>query len=618
MIQSTPNPAYLHYSPSSQGVISDQQQAALKQKTDENPAVQAAQDTQQDPKVLLGALGYWVLLRAIMKPVNKAMSGEYKDTFLGKVGSFGDKVSQTLHLDKISTGSSKFGTWAANNRFLKYFTKDYKTASKNSLAAAMEKGTMGELAQDSTQVLEAYVKSKGTQANLTRMAESLKEAVPESAEDIIAFCKKHKVDLCKEFSLDDLTKFMKNPIDNVDDIIKSLKKADPNEFVKFGKPLVGRKVYLSELANKLSAITGEGSATGLGKALSKGTLRTLEGLTNGTAGGPLAIFMQAFSFAQATKAAINAPKGEKVSTFMENVTNDLGYYLVGASALNVFHRVAGNKYRGMTKETIKDYKEWIKFTNTEAAAGRITKAELKDAKQIAKEMLTKNLDLKWWEKPIKAMGKVLSVGLDSFDPIIKATDGRIIKYGKKALSMFKGAPGGIMRLVLIMGVITPALVKPMVKACHLIFGKPTKSVLDKDTDSDKDKKIDTNPAGSKTAPNGSTNYLDILSNKNQPATPAAQQPASTQANPPATVQPAAPQAATAVADNDIASKKLKDENKQTEVATDESGASAKDRSYIPSSTPTQFPEQQNQDDNDAVNNLMKKADDAEKSAMQCL
>lgn len=638
MIQSTPNTSYLRYNAPSGAILPEQQQVALKdslhQTKDDNPAVKAAENTTNDPKVLVGALGIGVLLEAIARRINKAISGEYKESFLGKIGATGDKISNFLHLNGLSGKSASVKTWASNNRLFKYFSSSYKTEPKNSFASAMAKGTMGELAQDASSIIKA--------------------------------CQEQKIDLIEILGADRVEEILKNPIKHTDEIIKGLDKKGTEEFVKFGGkiklpfiknkitlPFFERKVYYSELSNKLKAISQKGATSGLGQSMSKGTLRTLEGLTNRMAGGPAAMLIQAFCFAQATKAAIDAPKGEKLSTFMENVFQDLGYYLVGATSINLMHSAGGNKYRGMTKESLARYRDLIKTTNEAAktvdeagfqaaqkalksakeesklllkgvsedalnqykalvAAGQLDKKALKAAKKAA----LKSADIKFWEKPLKFLGKVMSLGLDKFEPIIKHNDGKIMRFLKTLGSKTKGFPGGLGRFVLSMFVITPILIKPIVKLSHLIFGRPTKSVLDKETD-EKEGKVDTTPAPDKSNPQSSTNYLDIMTKNNKANTPqTAQSPVQPAANASAPIAsvPVAPSgvASQPVATDDaIAAKKIKKESD-----SENKDSTEVERTYIPSSVATQFPDAP--DDYSKVDAIIQKADAVERSALKNL
>ena len=91
-------------------------------------------------------------------------------------------------------------------------------------------------------------------------------------------------------------------------MIKKLEKESKDTPIEVGpkggllKKALERKVYPSELINKLNCLN-EQSIIGdtkdlsrLGKVAPKAFLRVVEGLTNGTAGGRVAIAMQAMCF----------------------------------------------------------------------------------------------------------------------------------------------------------------------------------------------------------------------------------------------------------------------------------------------------------------------------------
>ena len=457
----------------------------------ENPTVKASSGM-QDPKVLAGALCIWPALMEIVKPINKSISGEYKSSMLGKIGTFGDNVYTKLHLDNLAkaTKSSGIKNFIKTNRFTKYFTKDY--AARPSISLVRSLGTKSELAGDALNVLRE-IHEKNPALNLAdffnpKMLKDLGLQTGEAAKDALKGA---------------------NPADYVDDLAVGLHKMAEHcktngipESFKLGK-FLKRHIRLSELRNKLITIApnqtkkafekaGIDTAnmvakTPLGKGLAKGSLRTLEGLTNGMAGGPAGTILQAFCFAQAIKEAHEAPKGEKLSTFMHVVVNDLGAYLLFSSSKDLVYMAAGNKYRGMTKEGISAFREFLTKVNASELSGqalKIAKAQKKlflkgvsaDAvkqfgekvasnpgsmKSAMKEAMKGAPKLKLWERPLKAAGKIIGGGLDA----IKA--GPMKKYPK-----LSGIAGGALRFGLVMFVAAPLLLKPITKICHKIFGEP--------------------------------------------------------------------------------------------------------------------------------------------------
>jgi len=475
-----------------------------------NPTVKAS-NGMNDPKVMLGALCFWPALLNIVRPVNKAISGEYPTSLLGKIGNLGDKIFDKLNLGKIINPerTSRISNFLGTNRLTKYFTKGY--AAKPSLSLVRSIGTQSELAGDAVSVLREIAENNPSielskffspkmlsDLGITTVAKGAKEAAKTAAKDI-------------------------NIADFSDDLAVGLHKMAEHckangiaESFTTGK-FLKRHISLTELRNKLIAIapnqakkTFEAAGipvknlmarTPLGKGMAKGSLRTLEGLTNGMAGGPIGVIFQAYCFAQAFKEAHEAPKGEKFSTFMHVVVNDLGSYLLMTSSKDLVYMAAGNKYRGMTKEGISAFREFIKNVNASEISGtalKIAKAQKKlflkgvspDKVKAFGEAVTKNPagfrtamkdamksapKLKFWERPLKAAGKVLGMGLDS----IKA--GPFKKFPK-----LRGVAGGALRFGLVMMVVAPILLKPITKVCHMIFGTP-KTYLEKEKGG-KDKK----------------------------------------------------------------------------------------------------------------------------------
>ena len=574
----------------------------------ENPAVKASTSGMQDPKVMAGALCLWPALMGIVKPINKAISGEYKGSMLGKIGTFGDNLYTKLHLDKVIDPAKTSGirNFLRTNRFTKYFTKDY--AARPSISLVRSLGTKAELTGDALNVLKE-IHEKNPSLNLADFFN------PKMLKDL---------GLTGETALKGA-----NPADYVDDLAVGLHKMAEHckangipEGFTMGK-FIKRHLRLSELRNKLITIApnqtkkalekaGIDTAnmvakTPLGKGMAKGTLRTLEGLTNGMAGGPAGTILQAFCFAQAIKEAHEAPKGEKLSTFMHVVVNDLGSYLLFASSKDLVYKVAGNKYRGMTKEGINAFREFLTKVNASelsSEALKIAKAQKKlflkgvsaDAVKQFGETVAKNPSayksamkdalkgapkLKLWERPLKAAGKIIGGGLDA----IKA--GPMKKFPK-----LSGVAGGILRFGLVMFVAAPLLLKPITKLCHKIFGEP-KTYLAKEK-GDKGNKQPEIPQQEQREPVNATDLIRQYQNQNtnnvQPGNLYNQFMAQ---NSGAQFQPA----------------------EQAPSAANPLSKSSPIRKYIPSSDAAVF---ETTKDEQAIKELLKRGDAIEKNAMQYL
>ena len=570
----------------------------------ENPTVQAS-DGMRDPKVMAGALCLWPALMQIVKPINKSISGEYKSSMLGKIGTFGDKIYTRLHLDNFAkaTQSSGIQNFIKTNRFTKYFTKDYAARPSNSLVRSL--GTKSELANDALGILKE-IHEKNPSINLKDFFNSkmlkdlglvgedaLKGAIPSDYVDDLAVGLHKMAEHCKANGIPDgftTGKFLK------------------------------RHIRLSELRNKLITIAPKQTKkalekagidtanmvakTPLGRGMAKGTLKTI-----GMAGGPAGTILQAFCFAQAIKEAHDAPKGEKLSTFMHVVVNDLGSYLLFASSKDLVYQVAGNKYRGMTKEGINAFREFLSKVN----ASDLTKEGLKIAKaqkklflkgvsadaveqfgekvaanpsaykSAMKEAMKGAPKLKFWEYPLKAIGKIIGGGLDA----IKA--GPMKKFPK-----LSGIAGGALRFVLVMFVAAPLLLKPITKLCHKIFGEP-KAYLAKENGNKGDKNPEQIVSQEPKEPVSAMDLIKQYQHQQQ----------NVSFNPQAVnVQP-----------GNLYNQFIAENSGETPSGANPLSKSENQRKYIPSSEPAVF---DTKPDEKAIKELLRKGDLIEKEAMQYL
>ena len=175
-----------------------------------------------------------------------------------------------------------------------------------------------------------------------------------------------------------------------------------------------------------------------------------------------------------------------------------------------------NANKNLTKEGLKVAKLQRKLLLNGVSKDKVAQLAgktLEEAKNIAKTLKKEGTKLKFWEKPLKALGGLLDTGLDSF----KAT-GSLGKIGNK----IKGFAGGFGRLLLIMMVIQPFIQKPITNLCHKIFGKP-KTYLEKNnpelSSDDKQKNnlsspSDNNPTVGAETDTTETNLLNRLSVQN--------------------------------------------------------------------------------------------------------
>lgn len=505
----------------------------IKQDLNNSAVIKKANSVVDKPGVVVGlTAAIWVGLSQAMAKFNKACRGEYNNSVIGRIDNkvaeipfFKSKKFENL-TEKLVKRKNKF---RANviDRKNGILSSMFNTPSspENHMAQMMSKGTLGEVASDATQLFNKYTNDGKDLDKLIQLG--FTKEVTKDGKTVI------------EANLEHFQDVMKRPHtkESIDKIMEACKKVNPDEVrdvtkigsntnIKFIKKLLGREVAFSEVANKLEALGGklQGEALPVGKLVSKSTMRTLEGLTNGTAGGKFAILMQAYFLADAIKKAYNAPKGDKFQTFTEEFTNGLAMYLTMPLAVNLMHKAGGLQYIGMKKgevtkelaegkvtfdeaikvakqsKKVEDYRVALKLFNEKAEKGLFTnRAEHIEAKKLLKGLLQGELaELKGFAKvkkflykPFKMLGKVVTVGLETTRGFIKP--GTIKSVGGAAknaskfkqffsnpLFMLKKGAGYPMRFGVYLFLIAPFLSKLAVRASHVVFGRPAKSLLDEE------------------------------------------------------------------------------------------------------------------------------------------
>ena len=265
-----------------------------------------------------------------------------------------------------------------------------------------------------------------------------------------------------------------------------------DDFAKQGIELGGTD-KISIARNKLNAANSKIGNSLLGKIFSKGLLKTKDTITYG--GGLISMFFMASAIYNSVKAAKEAPKGERKATFMHVLSEQYLGMILFQPSISLMYKLGGNKYRGMTVEAREALKNLVKTTNADETltkeALKIAKLQrnllikgvdkdkvadlagksIKEAKTLAKSLNKEGAKLKFWEKPLKLMGSILSTGLDKMQ---KPKFINLPKLGRKKLPQptLKGFLGGLGRFAIIMFVIQPLIQKPLTKLFHKIFGEP--------------------------------------------------------------------------------------------------------------------------------------------------
>ena len=437
-----------------------------------NSAIKTVSGNASDPAVLQKTLLLLPPLVVLNNFIDKKIGGAEEKSILTKIASVGDKLSKTLHLDNLFSDETgkKVSSFFKNNKFFKYFSNDYKAIPKSSMAKSQT-------------LTEKYV------SNAVSALQRIKD-VPENVkyfDKASGFFKPETLNFlgfADDAASAAKTVLSKDIIDDLTSGIDKILKDGGADVVKNGS-ILPSPIRLSEINNKLKASTSKIGKTGIGKAFAKGTLKAKDLFTYG--GGLMGLAFTANSIIQAVKATKEAPKGEKKSTFMHVLSEQYIGMLLFQPSINLLYKAGGNKYRGMTIEGRNALKELVQNTNANKALTKegyqvaklqsklllkgVSKdkvAELagkgiKEAKTAAKTLSKEGAKLKFWEKPLKAIGKLLDTGLDSIKSPTKAG-----KIGGK----IRGFAGGLGRFLLILMVIQPLIQKPVTKLCHKIFGEP--------------------------------------------------------------------------------------------------------------------------------------------------
>lgn len=290
-------------------------------------------------------------------------------------------------------------------------------------------------------------------------------------------------------SYKDYLRCKKNIYDSIDDISKALEKADDKCCVSIWRKgkvkahFVGRKVYLSELCNKLRVAVGNGAKTKLGKALTKSIAVVTECFTNRFAGGKIAALLQATFLAGVFLDTFKAPKGDKVKTFAERSINDLSYFFAAPLAYLTMHKFGGMKYAGLDETGVKSYRQALKIHNEKAANMMFaSKAEHKASLKALDKMLDAGVKNPF-TRLCKRIGRLINIGNETRMAYMSRSSANLNLF-RKIPNFLKNCAGAPLRFALVFAVAVPFVASVCVKIAHAIIGRPTKSILDEDVDNE--------------------------------------------------------------------------------------------------------------------------------------
>ena len=462
----------------------------------------------------------FLLLRNLNDKVGSkfSFSGEYEKTFLGKLTKLGDKIANTISKvipDSVENGVKKGAknakAWLQDHSA---FVHSMSTPLRleNSMAMTEATGLYSRVLYDNGDLIQKGFRGRGNEvlelfknSGNGKFLELLKAKGIDSVTDDAEILDKISAtfrDLAQKPPKDPKVK------ECVDDVIEIFSKTDKKAVIdKWGPLPVGKipflnkllklEVPLSEAANKTKVATGAvGATTALGKAFPSAFSKIYEGFTNNFAGGKIAPLMQAYFLATAAIKAKQAPEGQKLATFMDEEAMGVATLFTMPIATSALTKIGGAaKYIGMGKtvseqtQNVDKFRNLIKSLNEKVDAKSITRAEYLDEVKNIKNVLKG--DTKWWQKPIKFIGKILGSNYKAetikpyLDDIVPEDMNKLQSLGlnvsnklkdfsyKLKTGKFAGlTPGGMLRFALVMFVISPIVSKPIKWAVNKIFGKP--------------------------------------------------------------------------------------------------------------------------------------------------
>lgn len=477
----------------------------------------------------------------------------------------------------------------------------------------------GELAQNAS---ASDIAAKAASDKMDKMLKDLSENSHDKIDEIIKLCKAQGAATTEARNVLNL----KN-IPLLGRLFKSLPE-DKKYLSDYATPLkkLGRDISFSEYVSKIETFTASKASSKLGSFLPHAMIRCLEGLTNGTAGGKFAIALGAFFIADAIKKGIDAPKGETVKTTAENLTYNTGWYLTMPLGLSLMHHAGGLQYIGMGKGLdaagknviegrLQEYRKQLKVFNENAEKGNFASKDEYNKAEAELNKILKGVDAygagingraqlnnpKTWHrvlyKPIRGLASMFTVGLETRRPYI-ATEtiksdafmSKTIKFAKNIPFKLKNGAGYPVRFIAFMFVVAPPLAKIGAKLSHMIFGKPTKSVLDEGEESEEKQQ---------------NQYQPLVMPQQDQSQIASQTPSQASGQPASVMQPTNNQNNQNLIGNDNA------QQSQKAVVANQQPV----RRYIPSSSPVRINPNQAKDPKDAkVEAAFNKANYAEKGA----
>lgn len=482
----------------------------IKKGINDSPVVKVTD--QKNPWLTVGVfLPTWLAVYLGMNKFSQISRGDYDKSAFAKMDKLNDKIVKSKVIDNNVVKGIKSGFQST----VKFLDKNIVERSailkamlrtpsvpENRMIHTMAGGIKAEIASSASQLLDKYTNNgtdlerikklgfvKKGKADVERYKDVIKNSHKYTTE-IMQICQKQagnqaytierggKIPLSKYFTSNKQPKYL-------------------TDVMPITKKIFCKTVYFSEYANKLRAVQKPGVA--------KTVLKVIEGMTNAgsgaVGGGAFVSLMGAWFVGDAIVRTIKAPKGngEKGKTFAENMIYNLGFYLTMPLGIKIMHSVGGLQYIGMSKEQVEAYRTKLEDFNNKAKEGKFaSRAEYNTARQELANMrkgTTRILKTdgagtkvgKFFKniihRPLKGLSSMFMVGLETPHPL---------RSGKQPTGFWGKAWRGIkeggywtkqglaypVRLIAFMFVLAPFLAKFFAKGSHVLFGKPTNSILD--------------------------------------------------------------------------------------------------------------------------------------------
>ncbi len=513
-----------------------------------------------DPLIQYGVtIPTWIAVNQAMEQYSRLCRGDYNSSVIHKFGALGDKISNFLFGNSVGQAVNKTAN-GTKNAFKKYIYDNSallrafdKTPSvpEIGLVRTQVGGIKSMLSHDAITVLDGFLEplksykdfdSLGaSKAEIDQIKAAVAKGVNEEERALLLQAEEYKflnkgakpgqvqafknmeaakrLEKLKELKIKsigfaDLAEYneiKKAPEKHIPRILEILEKTDKKFFARMSYSnknfatiikgeLAGRKVYFSELYNKLYSASGGNHRTVLGRTFAKLSNQILEGATSRISGGKIAALMQAYFLAEVLiRANRQETNGDKFKSFMERFAELIGFFVFMPPSIQLMHKIGGLQYSGMTPQQIEEYRAALKEFNEHVMNCDWTKDVYKQKRKELRAKFrphTKNP----FVYAARKVGDIITVGLEQVRPYTKhkveKVDLTINKVMESPVKYFKSIPkrladvmrnpkywlkqmaGYPVRFLLPMVVFVSFFNKCLVKGVNAIFGKPKEALAD--------------------------------------------------------------------------------------------------------------------------------------------